>query len=214
MRRGPGFKVKWVIQIIGSHFALIVWFCFLTCCFCILRELLSFNDAGWTVKFTSRMWFCVVCTLLTHQFKSAWFHWLLCDTWCKSLNRCHATTPVPYVKSPSACSGFSHKSVVSITHEQNVICSKTLIWRQLFANHVVSSRPMKWKEKIHRMIRYIYLTNNGCASCATFLFLPHFHVFCGLLLNRRNMEYICFACSSCFLNFSRVLKCPSCFITV
>ena len=109
---------------------------------------------------TSRMWFCVVCTLVwPTNLTFAWFHWLLCDTWCKSLNRYHATTPVPYVKLPSACSGFSHKSVVSITHEQNVICSKTLIWRQLFADHVVISRPMKWKEKIHRMIRYIYLTN-------------------------------------------------------
>ena len=47
---------------------------------------------------------------------------------------------------------FSHKSVVSMTHEQNIICSKTLIGRQLFAGHVVSSRPMKMKEKIHRMI--------------------------------------------------------------
>ena len=27
---------------------------------------------------------------------------------------------------------FSHKSVVSITHEQNIICSKELICRQLF----------------------------------------------------------------------------------
>ena len=42
---------------------------------------------------------------------------------------------------------FSHESVVSITHEQNIICSKTLICRQLFAGHVVSSRPMKRKEK-------------------------------------------------------------------
>ena len=44
---------------------------------------------------------------------------------------------------------FSHKSVVSITHEQNIICSKTLICRQLFAGHVVGSRSMKRKEKIH-----------------------------------------------------------------
>ena len=48
-----------------------------------------------------------------------------------------------YVKSLSACSGnwstISHKSVVSIRHEQNVICSKTLICSQLFAAHVVSS---------------------------------------------------------------------------
>jgi len=37
-------------------------------------------------------------------------------------------------------------------HEQNVICSKTLICRQLFAGNVVISRPMKRKEKIHQMI--------------------------------------------------------------
>ena len=42
---------------------------------------------------------------------------------------------------------FSDKSIVSIMHEQNIICSKTLICRQLFAGHVVSSRPMKRKEK-------------------------------------------------------------------
>ena len=43
---------------------------------------------------------------------------------------------------------FSDKGVVLIMHEQNIICSKTLICRQLFAGHVVSSRPMKRKEKI------------------------------------------------------------------
>ena len=47
---------------------------------------------------------------------------------------------------------FSHESVVSITHEQNIICIKTLICRQLFAGHVVGSRPMKRTEKIHRLI--------------------------------------------------------------
>ena len=36
---------------------------------------------------------------------------------------------------------FSHKSVVSIMHEQNIIGSKTLVFRQLFAGHVVSSWP-------------------------------------------------------------------------
>ena len=52
------------------------------------------------------------------------------------------------------------KSVVSLTHEQNIICSQTLkpqlddiaheqtiICRQLFAGHVVGSRPVKRKEK-------------------------------------------------------------------
>ena len=49
---------------------------------------------------------------------------------------------------------FSHKSVVSIviTHEQNIICSKTPLCRQLFAGHVVGSWPMKRKEKVCRMI--------------------------------------------------------------
>ena len=51
---------------------------------------------------------------------------------------------------------FSHKGVVSITHEQNIICNKTLICRQLFAGHVVGSRPMKRKEKIHGMITIIF----------------------------------------------------------
>ena len=47
---------------------------------------------------------------------------------------------------------YSQKSVVSITHEENIVCSKTLICRQLFADQVMSSRPMKKKEKMHRMI--------------------------------------------------------------
>ena len=29
----------------------------------------------------------------------------------------------------------------------------------------------------------------GCASCATFLFLPHFDVICDLLLNRRTATW-------------------------
>ena len=36
--------------------------------------------------------------------------------------------------------------MVLVTHEQNIICSKTLICRQLFASQVVGSRPIKWKE--------------------------------------------------------------------
>ena len=31
---------------------------------------------------------------------------------------------------------FSHRSVVSITHEQNIFCGKTLICCQLFEGHV------------------------------------------------------------------------------
>ena len=52
--------------------------------------------------------------------------------------------------------------MVSSTHEQNSICSPkklndiahehTIICRQLFAGHVVGSRPMKRKKHLHRMI--------------------------------------------------------------
>ena len=52
--------------------------------------------------------------------------------------------------------------MVSSTHEQNSICSQkklntiahehTIICRQLFAGHVVGSRPMKGKKHFHRMI--------------------------------------------------------------
>ena len=64
---------------------------------------------------------------------------------------------------------FSHKSdrkkeksTLSFTHEQNIICSKTLldgfaheqtiICKQLFAGHVGGSRPMKRKKNLLRMI--------------------------------------------------------------
>ena len=54
------------------------------------------------------------------------------------------------------------ESAVSFTHKQNIICSKklldgiaheqTIICRQLFAGHVVGSRPMKRKKNLLRMI--------------------------------------------------------------
>ena len=54
------------------------------------------------------------------------------------------------------------KSVVLFTHEQNSISSQkqlnniahehTIICRQLFAGHVVGSRPMKRKKHLHWMI--------------------------------------------------------------
>ena len=57
------------------------------------------------------------------------------------------------------------KSVLSFAHEQNIICSQTqlddvaheqtIICRQLFAGHVVGSRPVKRKKKLHRMITSI-----------------------------------------------------------
>ena len=52
--------------------------------------------------------------------------------------------------------------MVSFMHEQNSICSQkqlndiaheqTIICRQLFAGHVVDSRPMKRKKHLHQMI--------------------------------------------------------------
>ena len=53
---------------------------------------------------------------------------------------------------------FSHKIVVSIMHEQNIICSKIIICKQLFAGHVVSSRSVKRKEKIHGMTKAVNST--------------------------------------------------------
>ena len=51
------------------------------------------------------------------------------------------------------------------THEKNSICSPkklndiahehTIICRQLFAGHVVGSRPMKRKKHLHRLIKLI-----------------------------------------------------------
>ena len=58
--------------------------------------------------------------------------------------------------------------MVSSTHEQNSICSQkklnaiahehTIInfCRQLFAGHLVGSRPMKGKKHLHRMIIFIF----------------------------------------------------------
>ena len=55
------------------------------------------------------------------------------------------------------------KSTVSFTHVQNIICSQTqldgiaheqtIICRQLFAGHMVGSRPMKRNKHLHRMIK-------------------------------------------------------------
>ena len=56
---------------------------------------------------------------------------------------------------------FSNKSVVSITHEQNIIFSKTLIYKQVFSGHVVSFRPMKRKEKIHQMISFVLVEKHA-----------------------------------------------------
>ena len=65
--------------------------------------------------------------------------------------------------------------MVSFTHEQNVICSQTLnpqlddivnertiICRQLFAGHVVGSRPMKRKKNLYQII--IFIPVNFCFS--------------------------------------------------
>ena len=54
------------------------------------------------------------------------------------------------------------KSTVSFTHVQNIICSQTkldgivheqtIICTQLFAGHVMGSRPMKRKKNLLRMV--------------------------------------------------------------
>ena len=57
--------------------------------------------------------------------------------------------------------------MVSFTHDQKSICSQkhlndivheqTIICRQLFAGHVVGSRPMKRKKHLHRMIMHFII---------------------------------------------------------
>ena len=52
----------------------------------------------------------------------------------------------------------NEKSLVSFTYEQNIICSQTKLddigyeqiisWRQLFAGHVLGSRPLKRKKNL------------------------------------------------------------------
>ena len=64
-----------------------------------------------------------------------------------------------------AAQGSDLEKVVPITQEQNIICRKTRLdgttheqtisRRQLFAGHVVDSRPMERKKKTHRMITKI-----------------------------------------------------------
>ena len=47
---------------------------------------------------------------------------------------------------------FSQKSVVSITHGQNIICSKTIICRQFFCRSRGELSANEKEGKIHRMI--------------------------------------------------------------
>ena len=54
---------------------------------------------------------------------------------------------------------FSHKSTVSTMNEQNIICNKMLICRQLFAGQVMGFRPVEKERKIYQMI-----ICNYCAS--------------------------------------------------
>ena len=68
-----------------------------------------------------------------------------------------------FLAAQEATCHFSLENVVPITHEQNIICSKTrldgttheqtIICRQLFAGHVVDSRPIEREEKTHGMIK-------------------------------------------------------------
>ena len=68
--------------------------------------------------------------------------------------------------------------MVPITHEQNIICSKTsldgtlheqtIICRKLFAGHVVGSRPMEGKKKTHRVIKIIVCLGCSVGTCKYF----------------------------------------------
>ena len=51
--------------------------------------------------------------------------------------------------------------------------------------------------------------NIDCASCATFLFLPHFEVICDLLLNRSTATWNLFVNS---MNKGKMIDCKSRFV--
>ena len=84
--------------------------------------------------------------------------------------------------SPEATRHFFTESVVTTTHEQNIICSKshldsttheqTIICRQLFAGHIMGSRPMKRKKKMHRMI-ILFLCSLQTSSFAMEAYTTH-----------------------------------------
>ena len=46
----------------------------------------------------------------------------------------------------------------------------------------------------------------GCASCATFLFLPHFDVICDLLLNRHTATWNLFVNVTLVVNIGRICR--------
>ena len=78
--------------------------------------------------------------------------------------------------------------MVSSTHEQNSICSPkklndiahehTIICRQLFAGHVVGSRPMKRKKHLHRMIICIISATSKVHECFFFVLFCYETVMC------------------------------------
>ena len=64
---------------------------------------------------------------------------------------------------------FSHKSVVSNTHEQNIICSKPLICRQLLCRSRGELSANEKEGKMHRMIieQILYLVFLNLTSSRT-----------------------------------------------
>ena len=100
-----------------------------------LRQIIDLRDSG-------KSWYFVIT-----EFNNC-FH-ILITSWQLREAICH----------------FSFENVVSITHEQNIICRKTrldgttheqtIICRQLVAGHVVDSRPMERKKETHRMIKQL-----------------------------------------------------------
>ena len=80
---------------------------------------------------------------------------------------------------------LSHKQLNDIAHEHTIIC------RQLFAGHVVSSRPMKRTKHLHRMIIRFTFNNLFEAVCSLYHNIEKVPVFtCKFLFktnsNKRN----------------------------
>ena len=87
------------------------------------------------------------------------------------MNICGKRSDLPFSRK-SDCK--KEKSVVSFTHEQNIICSQTklddivheqtIICRQLFAGHMVGSWPMK-REKNLKLMMIKFIVPVHLSSC-------------------------------------------------
>ena len=132
------FTVSWFVS--GKQIKIII------CRSRRLRQIIDLRD-------TDKSWYFAI-TEFNNNIVLSFDHWV-----CFLRNICGKRSNLPL-----SCKSNrkKEKSMVSFTHEQNSLCSQkqlndiahdhTIIYRQLFAGHVVCSRSMKRNKHLHRMI--------------------------------------------------------------